>query len=97
MALQVNNLFDHGAIQLDAAGAFSLDVAKAKRAVTDLTRQIMTLQAHGDSAAARALLKSNASIRPEVQRVIDKLNNVPIDIAPQLVTADELSGAARTQ
>jgi len=93
MALQVNNFFDHGAIQVDADGAFSLDIGKAKRAVTDLTREIMTLQAHGDSAAVRALFKSKVSIRPEVRRVLDKLNGVPIDIAPQLVTANELSEA----
>ena len=92
MALQVNNLFDHGAIQVDAQGAFSLDITKAKRAIVDLTHDIMTLQAHGDEAAARALLKSKVTIRPEVQRVLDRLSAVPVDIAPQLVTANELSG-----
>ena len=47
MALQVNNLFDHGAIRVASDGTFSLDLAKTKKAVTALTRQIMTLQAHG--------------------------------------------------
>ena len=46
MALQVNNLLDAGAIRIDSQGRFSLDVPKTKRAVTALTRQIMTLQAH---------------------------------------------------
>jgi hypothetical protein len=57
----------------------------------------MTLQAHGDSAAAKALLESKASIRPGMQRVLDKLNNVPVDIEPQLVTAGELGGATAAQ
>jgi len=30
-------------------------------------------------------------IRPEVQQVIDRLTNVPIDIAPRFVTAQELT------
>ena len=91
MALQVNNLFDHGAIRVAADGTFSLDVAKAKKAVVDLTHDIMTLQAHGDYAAAQALLQRQVVIRPEVQRVLDRLNAVPVDIAPHLVTAEELT------
>jgi hypothetical protein len=91
MALQVNNLFDHGAIRVAADGTFSLDVAKTKKAVVNLTHDIMTLQAHGDYAAAQALLQRQVMIRPEVQRVLDRLNAVPVDIAPHLVTAEELT------
>src|SRR5690348_9587393 len=40
MALQVNNLLDGGAVRIDAVGRFSLDVPKAKKAVTALTHQI---------------------------------------------------------
>ena len=91
MALQVNNLFDYGAIHLDQDGTFSLDIAKAKKATVGLTRQIMTIQANGDYASAKQLLKTKGGIRPEVQRVIDRLIAVPIDIAPQLTTAAELA------
>jgi len=91
MALQVNNLFDHGAIRVDRDGTFSLDLPRTKRAVVDLTHDIMTIQAHGDFAAAQALLKRQVSIRPEVQRVLDRLTDVPVDIAPRLVTAEELT------
>ncbi len=90
MALQVNNLLDHGAIAIDKEGRFSLDIPKAKRAVTDLTRQIMTLQAQGDYAGVKALLGRMVIIRPEVQRALDRLNTVPVDIAPRYVTAEEL-------
>jgi hypothetical protein len=90
IAMQVNNLFDHGAIQVAADGRFAIDVPKAKKAVTDLTRRIMTIQATGDYAAADALLKKMVTIRPEVQRVIDRLGDVPVDIAPKPVTAMEL-------
>jgi len=91
IAIQVNNLFDHGAIKVSADGRFAIDVPKAKQAVTDLTRRLMTIQATGDYAAADALLKKMVNVRPEVQRVLDRLNDVPVDIAPRLVTAEELT------
>jgi hypothetical protein len=31
------------------------------------------------------------SVRPEAQRLIDRLADVPVDIAPRYVTADELA------
>lgn len=88
MALQVNNLLDAGAVRIDSQGRFSLDVPKTKRAVTALTRQIMTLQAHGDYEGVRRLMERMVVIRPEVQRVLDQLRQVPVDIAPQFVTAN---------
>lgn len=91
MALQVNNLLDAGAVRIDKQGRFSIDVPKAKRAVTALTRQIMTLQAHGDYAGVKSLMDRMVVIRPEIQRVIDQLDKVPVDIAPRFVTANTLT------
>ena len=90
MALQVNWLLDHGAIKVGDDGLFTLDLPKTKKAVTGLTHEIMTLQAHGDYAGVKALLAREVVIRPEVQRVLDRLGGVPIDIAPRFVTAAEL-------
>jgi hypothetical protein len=91
MALQVNHLLDHGAVKGTSDGHFTLDLAKTRQAVTGLTHDIMTLQAHGDYAGTQKLLERMVVIRPEVQRVIDRLANVPIDIAPKFVTAEELT------
>jgi hypothetical protein len=91
MALQVNNLLDHGALKVASDGTFSLDLAKTKKAIVDLTHDILTLQAHGDYAGTQALLKRMVVIRPEVQHVLDRLTDVPVDIAPRLVTAEELT------
>lgn len=91
MALQVNRLMDQGAVRVNAEGQFSLDLPKTKKAVAGLTRDIMTLQAHGDYAGVKSLLERMVVIRPPVQRVIDKLKGVPVDIAPKFVTAEELA------
>ena len=95
MALQLNFLLDRGAVRTNTAGEFTLDLAKTKQAVTALTREIMTLQARGDYTGAKQLLERMVVIRPEVKRVIDKLEGVPVDIAPRFVTAQELANSAK--
>jgi hypothetical protein len=91
MALQVNTLLDRGAVRVDREGRFSLDLPKTRKAVAGLTRDIMTLQANGDYAGVQKLMQKMVVIRPEVQRILDRLKEVPVDIAPRFVTADALT------
>ena len=97
MALQLNYLMDHDAVLVSKDGHFSMDLPKTKEAVAELTHDIMTLQAHGNYGGVKNLLDRMVVIRPEVQRVIDRLTDVPIDIAPRFVTAEELAQQSRTQ
>ncbi|HZS37391.1 MAG TPA: hypothetical protein VFF06_11230 [Polyangia bacterium] len=90
-ALQLNFLVDAGAFKVDARGTFSVDAAKVKDGVAALTRELMTLQAHGDRARAKELLDKLGVVRPEVQKVLDRLKNVPVDIEPRFVTAEKLA------
>lgn len=90
MALQLNYLLDKGAFKVAADGTFSVDDAKVKDAVESLARDIMTLQAKGDYAAARKWLDQAAVIRPEVKALIEKAAALPVDIAPRFTTAAEL-------
>ncbi len=94
IALQLNFLLDQGAFIVGADGTFAINAAKMRSAVEVLTRQIMTLQANGDYKAAAALA-ATASIRPEVQRVLDRLADVPVDIAPRFTTAIALEQQGR--
>jgi hypothetical protein len=66
-----------------------VSTSKIRGAVEGLTRDIMLLQAHGDYAAAKAMTATGV-VRPEVQRVLDRLTAVPVDIAPKFTTAAEL-------
>jgi hypothetical protein len=90
-AVQLNTLLDKGAFTVNADGTFAVDAAKIKGAVTELTRDLLTLQASGDAARAKDLLDRMAVVRPPVQRVLDRLKAVPVDIEPQFVTARELA------
>jgi hypothetical protein len=94
IALQLNTLLDAGAFTAHPDGTFAVVPARVKDAVAALTRELMSLEAHGDYAAAKDLIAKRAVVRPDVQRVLDRLQGVPVDIEPQFVTADELSGRA---
>ncbi len=88
-AIQVNYFLDKGAFRVNDDGTFSVDAAKIRQAVSDLTRDIMTLQAEGSYAKAKAMIDQLGVIRPEVQRVLDRLTALPIDIEPRFTTAEE--------
>ena len=90
MALQVNYLLDAGGFRVNADGTFSVDLRRTKKAMTGLTRELMTLQATGDYAATKRLLDRLVVMRPEVQAVLDRLGKVPVDIRPRFLTAEQL-------
>lgn len=81
--LQLNYLLDNGAVVVNADGTFSIVDTKIGEAVANLTRDILTLQAVGDYSAAQQMLKTMVVVRPQVQAVLDKLTNVPVDIEPR--------------
>jgi hypothetical protein len=90
MAIQMNFLLDHGGFVSHGDGTFSVDLKKIKQAVADLDREFLTIEATGDYARAQALMKKYVVIRPDVQKALDKMNNVPNDIRPAFTTAASL-------
>jgi hypothetical protein len=95
VALQLNYFLDHGGVTVSPDGTFAVNAPRIRQNVIDLTRDIMTMQAVGDYAAARQLIDTLVSIRPPVQAVLDKLKDVPVDIEPRFVTAQQLLSAQR--
>jgi hypothetical protein len=82
MALQFNYLTDKGAFAVHPDGTFSVDVAKMKAGVRDLTHDLLTIEAEGNYAAAKHMLDTLGVIRPTMQRALDGLKSVPTDIDP---------------
>jgi hypothetical protein len=88
-ALQFNYLLDEGGIKMDeATGRFSIDPSKIKDAVRKLTSEILTIEAEGSYEKAKALLDKYAVIRPAMQKALDKLGDVPVDIEPNFTLAN---------
>ena len=92
-AVQLNYLLDKGAFTVNADGTFAVAPGKIREAVAALTRDLMTLQAEGNYAAARAMLDRLGVIRPNTKAVFDKLLDVPVDIAPRFTAAAALLNA----
>jgi len=90
LAIQINTFLDAGAFKVRQDGTFAVDAAKMADAVTALTRDVMTMQAEGSYAKAKDLCDRLGVVRPEVQRVLDKLTGIPVDIAPKFTTAAAL-------
>jgi hypothetical protein len=83
MALQFSYLMQEGAIRHDeASGTFAVVPERMKQAVVALTREIMTIQAKGDYAAAKALLDKYAVLHPAMQKALSRLTDIPVDIVP---------------
>ena len=90
IALQLNWLLEAGAFRVEPDGTFAVDGTKIKDAVARLTGEIMTLQSAGDYAKAKEMLSRLAVMRPEIQRALDRLAGIPVDIEPKFTTAAAL-------
>ena len=97
VAMQLNYFLDNGGVTVASDGTFAMNAARIKQNVIDLTRDIMTLQAVGGYTEAQQMLEKLVVVRPSVQTVLDRLKDVPVDIEPRFVTAEQLaSGGAST-
>jgi len=87
MAIQFNYLMDSGAFTVNADGKFSVDYTKIADSVRSLAREILTIEATGDYAAAKRMIDKYAVIRPPMASALDRLSDIPVDIRPQFDAA----------
>jgi hypothetical protein len=90
IAIQLNSLLDAGAFVARPDGTFSVDPSKVVPAVEALTREILTIQAEGSYQKAQQLMERLVVVRPEVERVLLRLGDVPVDVEPRFTTAEKL-------
>ena len=82
-AIAFNYLMEKGAFQYNAAtGKFSVDDAKIKTAIRQLTHDLLMIQARGDYQGAKAFIKKYRYLSPPLKQALDSLKDVPVDIRP---------------
>ncbi len=91
MAMQFNYLMDRGAFVANSDGTYEVNFAKVKKAVEELDHDLLTIEATGDYAGAKKMLDHLGILRPELATALGKLKDIPTDIEPVFVTADELT------
>jgi hypothetical protein len=89
-ALQLNFLLDYGAVVLEKDGTFSVNEVKIRDGVNALTCELMTIEAEGIYAKAKDLVTRLGVVRPEVQKALDRLKDIPVDIEPKFTIAEQL-------
>src|SRR5580693_2137174 len=91
MAMQVNYLTEKGGFIAREDGRFEVNLEKIKSAVRDLDRDLLTIEATGDYAAAKKMLDELGKVRPSMQTALGNLSDIPVDIEPIFVTADDIA------
>lgn len=95
MALQLQYLLDKGGFTVRPDGTFAVDFTKIKPAVRDLTRDLLMVEAKGDYAAAKQMLEKGSKLPPAFEKALAGLTDVPVDIRPIFVTANQIAPAAK--
>ncbi|MBC7924056.1 MAG: hypothetical protein H7039_00200, partial [Bryobacteraceae bacterium] len=90
MALQLNYLLDKGAFALNKDGTYQAVPDRIGSGVRELAHDLLTIEATGDYAGAKAMLDKLAVVRPAMKATLDKLKDLPTDINPSHVTARAL-------
>jgi hypothetical protein len=91
MAIQFRFLYDRGAIEHLPNGTFRVNFAKIKPAIVDLAHALLTIEAEGDFKAADHLLEHALPLPEPMRDALDGLKDLPTDIHPAFVTADEIT------
>ena len=89
--MQVNYLTDKGGFTARKDGRFEVHLEKIKSALRDLDHDLLTIEAAGDYTRAKRMLDELGVIRPEMQKALNNLSDIPVDIEPIFATANELS------
>jgi len=97
IAVQLNFLLDQGGFTPKPDGTFAVNTGRVKEGVANLTRDIMTIQAEGSYSKAKELGERLGVVRPNIQKALDKLVDVPVDIEPRFTTATQLLSGNRNR
>ena len=87
---QFNYLLEKGALEVNEEGEFRAVSELFPSAIEELLSEMLLLQARGDYAGTEAFLNTYGIATPELERAIDKLHDVPVDIRPLYPDAEEL-------
>lgn len=83
-AIQFNYLLEKGGIIFDKkTNCFGINEGAFLSAIKDLAHDILMIEACGDYKAASKFMEKYSNVKPETQKVIDRLKGVPVDIRPK--------------
>jgi hypothetical protein len=90
VAIQMNFFMDRAAFSAGPDGRFSVDDGKMKSSIGDLARELLQIEAAGDYQGAESFIRKYRTIRPEVEKVLAKMKDIPVDIRPVYAIENEI-------
>jgi hypothetical protein len=82
--MQFNYLFEQGAITRDAGtGLYAIDFAKMPTAMASLAKELLEQEATGDRARVDAWFKKYGSMPADLNALLSKTGDIPVDVDPQ--------------
>jgi len=82
--MEFNYLSEKGALQRDLAnGKYTVDYSRMAPSINDLLKELLEQEASGDRARAEAWFAKYDVVAPELKGLLDKQNDIPVDIAPE--------------
>jgi hypothetical protein len=82
--MQFNYLSEHGAIRRDSpTGLYEIDFDRMRTAMASLAKELLEQEATGDRARAEAWFKKYAVMPPELEALLAKTSDIPVDIDPE--------------
>jgi len=90
VAIQFNYYTENGAFYADEKGNLNLDKEKIYPAIKKLSNKLLTIEAQGDYEAAKQLIEKYRQMTPLMQKLINDLKHVPVDIRPSYPVINKL-------
>ena len=90
VAIQFNYYIENGAFFTDEKGKLNVDTEKIYPAVRDLAAKLLTIEALGDYETAKQFIEKYRLMTPLMERLIDELKHIPVDIRPSYPVLNEL-------
>ena len=97
-AVQWNWYREKGGILPVESGRFRVDAGAFRAVVRSLAEELLTIEATGDFERARRLLDRYGKTNAEIESVVRRLEDIPVDIVPVFVAAGEtMTGVAAAE
>ncbi|RMG61887.1 MAG: peptidase [Calditrichaeota bacterium] len=90
--IALNYLLEKGGFEYnEATGKFRVNDSKIRDAVRALAHDLLMIQALGDYQGAKAFIEKYRYISPQLERALDQLSDVPVDIRPRFAIEAQLN------
>jgi hypothetical protein len=80
--MEFNYLSERGAIRRNANGRYAIDFEKIPSAITDLTKELLEIEATGDRQRAENWFKKYGEMSDELKASLKLTSDIPVDIDP---------------